>query len=50
MDNKRTECDPIFHRFYSLEPQATEDGSKILVISICANCGKAIEYRTAIKK
>lgn len=47
---KQQECEATFHRFYSLDPQATEDGSKILVISICSNCGKAIEYRTSIKK
>jgi hypothetical protein len=50
MASSQTECDPTYHRFYSLDPQAMEDGSKILVISICANCGKAIEYRTSIKE
>jgi hypothetical protein len=43
------ECQPGYHRFYSLEPQSYEDGSMILVISVCSNCGKAIEYRTSIK-
>jgi len=42
-------CDDTFHRYYSLDPQSMEDGSKILVISICSNCGDAIEYRTSIK-
>lgn len=41
-------CDPMFHRYYSLEPLATENGNKILIVSICSNCGDAIEYRTSI--
>lgn len=48
-DSKK-KCEPTYHRYYSLEPQATEDGSQILIISICSNCGDPIEYRTSIKK
>lgn len=42
-------CDDCCHRYYSLEPQAMEDGSRILVISVCANCGHVLEHRTSIK-
>lgn len=46
---QKKKCDDTFHRYYSLDIQAMEDGSRILVISICSNCGDAIEYRTSIK-
>jgi hypothetical protein len=47
---KRAKCEETFHRYYSLNPQAMEDGSKILVISVCANCGDVLEHRTSIKE
>jgi hypothetical protein len=50
MASTREKCESTYHRYYSLEPQATEDGSQILIISICSNCGDPIEYRTSIKK
>lgn len=46
---QKQKCDPTFHRYYSLDPQATETGSHILVISICSNCGEVLEHRTSIK-
>lgn len=42
-------CRSTYHRYYSLEPQAMDDGSRILVISICSNCGDVLEHRTSIK-
>ena len=45
----RVECEPTYHRFYSLEPIGDEESGTVLVISVCANCSKAIEYRTNIK-
>lgn len=48
--NSKDKCQPTFHRYYSLEPQAMEDGSRILVISVCSNCGEVLEYRTSIRK
>jgi hypothetical protein len=40
------QCEPGFHRFYSLEPIGDETSHEILVISICSNCGFPLEYRT----
>lgn len=45
----RVECEPTYHRFYSLEPCGDEETGNILVISVCANCSKVSEYRTNIK-
>lgn len=43
------ECEPIYHRFYSLEPIGDEETGTVLVISVCSNCSKVNEYRTNIK-
>lgn len=51
MDNKvndRAKCEPTYHRYYSLDPFAVEATKEILIVSVCANCGHAIEYRTTI--
>lgn len=50
MDKEQDICEATCHRYYSLEPQAMEDGSEILVISVCSNCGDVIEYRTSIRE
>jgi hypothetical protein len=42
-------CQDTYHRYYSLDPQAYDDGSMILVISVCSNCGDVLEHRTSIK-
>jgi hypothetical protein len=49
MEKKEEKCQSTYHRYYSLEPQAYEDGSMILVISVCSNCGDVREHRTSIK-
>lgn len=46
----RVECEPTYHRYYSLEPIGDEETGAVLVISVCSNCSATKEYRTNIKK
>ena len=46
MDKKK--CEATYHRYYSLDPIGVEDTGEIVVVSICANCGDPIEYRTKV--
>lgn len=45
---ERKICEDTSHRYYSLDPVGVENTGEVLVISICANCGDPIEYRTQV--
>lgn len=35
----KKKCDETFHRYYSLDPIQVESRGKVVVISVCSNCG-----------
>ena len=44
------QCQPGYHRYYSLEPIGNENTGEVLIVSICSQCGHALEYRTKVSR
>lgn len=44
MERARKECEPLYHRFFAMEPMIEENTGKVTIVLVCTNCGKPIRY------